>query len=442
MSDTPTGGAPLRIAYITAGAAGMYCGSCLHDNTLAATLIRMGHDVALIPTYTPIRTDETDVSIGRVFYGAINVYLEQRSSLFRHTPWLFDRLLSGRRLLNWASSHGASVDARELGRMTLSVLQGEQGNQRKELERLVAWLEDYRPQIVHLTNSMFLGMARRIKQALGVPVVCSVQGEDLFLAGLTEPYRSKVHAVIRERARDVDAFVAPCRYYVAPMADYLGVNERSLHVVPLGVRLDDFSPGELDGRERPFVVGYLARICPEKGLHLLVESFRRLVEQVGGDQARLRIAGYLGERDGEYFEGLMGQIRSWGIDGIVDYQGELDRRQKIEFLRSIHVLSVPTVYREPKGLFALEALACAVPVVQPAHGAFPEIVEDTGGGLLVEPDSPDALTAALRQLMDDPERRTGLGRAGFEAVHRDYNDVAMAARTVRLYRNWVADSGD
>ena len=74
---------PLRVAYITAGAAGMYCGSCLHDNTLAGALLRMGHDVSLIPTYTPIRTDGTDFSIDRVFYGAINVYLAQKASLFR-----------------------------------------------------------------------------------------------------------------------------------------------------------------------------------------------------------------------------------------------------------------------------------------------------------------------------------------------------------------------
>ncbi len=115
----------MKLAYITPGAAGMYCGSCLHDNALASALIRLGHEVALIPIYTPIRTDEQDVSIPRVFYGAVNVYLEQKSALFRHTPWLIDRLLASPRVLQWAAGHGTSVDAKKLGDLTLSMLQGE-----------------------------------------------------------------------------------------------------------------------------------------------------------------------------------------------------------------------------------------------------------------------------------------------------------------------------
>ncbi len=93
----------MRIAFITAGAAGMYCGSCMKDNTLVSALIQQGHDALLIPTYTPIRTDEEDVSQGKVFFGGINVYLQQKSWLFRHSPWIFDKLLNFRWLLNWVS---------------------------------------------------------------------------------------------------------------------------------------------------------------------------------------------------------------------------------------------------------------------------------------------------------------------------------------------------
>ena len=198
----------MRIAYITAGAAGMYCGSCLHDNTLAAALQRLGHDVALIPTYTPTRTDETDVSIDRVFYGALNVYLEQKIPLFRHTPRLLDRLLNNKRLLNWVARLGASTDPHDLGEMTLSVLQGEDGKQSHELDRLVAWLrDDFRPEIVHITNSMFLGLTHRIKERLGVPVICSVQGEDIFLEQLPEPIRTRVHETLQRKARDVSTLI-------------------------------------------------------------------------------------------------------------------------------------------------------------------------------------------------------------------------------------------
>jgi glycosyltransferase involved in cell wall biosynthesis len=428
----------VRIAQISAGAAGMYCGSCLHDNTLAAALQRMGHEVALIPIYTPIRTDESDVSIGRVFYGAISVYLEQKSALFRHTPWLVDRLLNRPGLLAWAARRGASVDARQLGDLALSVLQGEHGKQRKELERLVAWLrDDLRPEIVTLPNSMLLGISRRIGGELGVPVICAVQGEDLFLDQLQEPHRSRVRNVLRERAKDVDGFVSMSEFYADFMADYLGVARERIHVVRLGLKLDGHGVDSSAKSERPFTVGYLARLCPEKGLHVLVEAFHLLARRVGKEQLRLRIAGYVGERDRPYVDGILEQLKSWGLDDVVDYIGEVDRGRKIEFLSSLHVLSVPTVYREPKGLFVLEALANGVPVVQPRHGAFPEMIEATGGGLLVRPGSTEDLVEALLALMNDPDRRERLGSTGKLNVHEHWNDRVMAEATLALYRTFV-----
>jgi glycosyltransferase involved in cell wall biosynthesis len=429
----------MKVAYITAGAAGMYCGSCLHDNTLARAMIRKGHDVALIPLYTPIRTDEEDVSIDRVFYGAINVYLEQKSALFRHTPWLVDRMLNGRGLLNWAARRGAaSSQAKELGELTLSVLQGEEGKQRKELDRLVEWLRDsYRPDIVHLSNSMMSGLARRIHLELGVPVVSSVQGEDLFLEQLVEPHLDRVMEQLRKRAGDVAGFIATSRYYADYMREFLHVGADRMHQVNLGVSLDGYDGREDEDGERPFVVGYLARICPEKGLHLLVEGFKRLLDATGRERVRLEIAGYLGEGDRDYFDGIMKQVAAWGIDDSVRHRGEIDRAGKIGFLQSLDVLSVPTTYREPKGLFVLESLAAGVPVVQPGHGAFPELLEATGGGLLFEPGSADALAAALREILENPERRRELGRRGREAVRKGYDDGTMAENTAEVYRRYV-----
>src|SRR5262245_2243189 len=110
-------GDSMRIAYITAGAGGMFCGSCLRDNTLVAALAAQGHDALLIPTYTPIRTDEADVSQPRVFFGGINVFLQQKWSLFRHTPWTFDRLLDAPGLLRWVSRFAVRTRAEDLGEL-------------------------------------------------------------------------------------------------------------------------------------------------------------------------------------------------------------------------------------------------------------------------------------------------------------------------------------
>lgn len=428
----------MKIAYIAAGAGGMYCGSCIHDNTLAAALIKQGHEVALIPTYTPLRTDETNVTVDKIFYGGINVYLEQKFSLFRHTPKLLDKVFNSPALLNWVSRFSASTDARELGGLTVSILEGEEGRQKKELRKLIAWLRDsYRPEIVQLTNSMFLGMAREIKKALGVPVLCAVQGEDLFLNELVEPYKSQARLLLRERSREVDGFIATSRYYAGFMADFLQVPAEKMHVVRLGINLQGHGLLQTRNGNTDFVIGYLARICPEKGLHVLAEAFHRLTEKPGAKNLQLKIAGYLGEKDRQYFEGIQKQISAWGLQERVKYCGEVDRAEKINFLNSLHVLSVPTVYREPKGLFVLEALANGVPVVQPQHGAFPELLASTGGGILVEPNSPPALAEGIESLLHNPEWREQLGRKGKSAVQRFFNDEVMAKATVEVYQKYL-----
>jgi glycosyltransferase involved in cell wall biosynthesis len=459
----------MRIAYVSAGAADMYCGSCLHDNTLVAALQRLGHDAVLVPTYTPLRTDEPGVAIERVFFGALNVYLKQIAPPLRRGWAGVERLLDRPGLVALVSRLGSATDPGRLGELTLSILRGEEGNQASELDKLAAWLRDsFRPEVVHLTNSMFAGFARRLKAELGVPVVCSVQGEELFLDGLREPSRGAVRAALAERAQDVDLFVAPSRFYADLMASYLRVERGRLAVVPLGINLSGHGAwgaaghgaghgagsaagpgagsgaghgagsGAVRGADEPWVVGYLGRIAPEKGLDLVAAAFRRLAADLGGaGRVRLHVAGYLPPQHRHYLRDVERQLRGWGLAGDYRYAGEVTREEKIAFLAGLDLLAVGTVYPEPKGLYVLEALANGVPVVAPRHGAFPELLADTGGGVLVAPGDPAALAAALGELLRDPGRRERLGRAGQEAVHARYGDEAMAAATLALYQGLV-----
>ncbi len=427
----------MKIAYITAGAAGMYCGTCLHDNTLATALMARGHEVSLTPTYTPPRTDEKSVAGDHIFFGAINVYLQQKLALFRHTPRFLDALLDNKRLLGMVSRFASGAnDPHMLGEMTLSMLEAEEGRQAKELDKLVEWLEDIlQPEIVHLSFSLFAGFARRIKERLQVPVVCSLQGEDLFLSELEEPYLSRVLGTLRERDRDVDAFIAPCRYYADLMSHEHGIPREKIRVARLGLNPQGFAEIERPrpGAEAP-VIGYLARVCPEKGTGQLVDAFRLLCAQPGTEEVRLRIAGFMRERDREFFEQQKRKLRRWGLLDRVDFVGEVDFQGKLDFFSSVDVFSVPTLYREPKGLPVLEAMAAGVPVVQPRHGAFPEWIEATGGGILVDPESPAALAVGLRQLIDDPERRHRLGQRGRQAMVEKFNHDTAADEMLEIYR--------
>lgn len=430
----------MKILYITAGAGGMYCGSCVRDNALAAELMATGHDIVLLPVYTPTLTDEPNVSENKVAFGGVSVYLQQYLPFFRKTPWLLDRIWDSSFAIKAATRFSVSTDPRLLGELTISMLEGERGVHRKELAKLLSWLASQPvPDIIHLPNSLLIGLAGPLKRASGRPVFCTLQGEDLFLEGLDEPYRSKALGLIREKVRDVDGFVAVSDYYAEFMADYLGIPSDAVHVVPLGINLDGYEarpprpPGPND-RSRPFVIGYFARVAPEKGLHNLAEAYRLLRKEVGPGEVRLEAAGYLGREHRGYLRDIEGRMKGWGLEGELHYRGVLDRSGKIEFLRSLDVLSVPSGYREPKGLFLLEAMACGVPVVQPRHGAFPEILAKTGGGILVRPEDPADLADALLSLHRDRELAASLGQAGSEGVRRHYHVAEEAKRTLEVYR--------
>jgi glycosyltransferase involved in cell wall biosynthesis len=429
----------MRIAYITAGAAGMYCGSCMRDNTLVAALARQGHEAVLIPTYTPIRTDEEDVSQKRVFFGGINVYLQQKLGLFRHTPWILDRPLDFTPLLRWVSRFAVKTQAQDLAELTVSMLRGEHGNQRKEVDKIVSWLaEELKPQVVNLTNALLSGLVHELKARLKVPVLCSLQGDDIYLESLPEPHRTRCLALIRDHCREIDGFVATSGYYADFMATYFDIPRERIHVVYPGLNLAGHGGPRPDANGRPFTVGYFARICPEKGLHVLVEGFRLFRRTPGTENSRLHVSGWLGENNRAYFAEQRKRLEEAGLGDSFGHHETPDHAGKVRFLQELDVLSVPTTYREPKGLYVLEALANGVPVVQPKHGSFPELVEMTGGGLLVRPEDPADLAEGLRQLFADRGRAAALGRRGREVVHGRFHAEGMAQDTVAVYERYLS----
>ncbi len=425
----------MRILQITAGAGGMYCGSCLRDNALAAELMARGHDVSLLPIYTPTRTDEPNVSGDQVLFGGISVYLQQHVPLLRRTPAILDKIWDSAAVIRAFASRAVSVDAKVLGEMTVSTLRGEEGFQAKEVRKLVRFLKGQpRYEVVVLPMSLLIGLAPPLRRELGRPIVCTLQGEDLFLEGLGEPFRSQAKELIRRHAPAVDGFVATSDYYSDFMAGYLGLPREKIHTVPLGINLGglEASPRERSG---PFTIGYLARVAPEKGLDLLAAAYRILRRERGLPPSRLEVAGYLAPEHKAYLSGIEASVREWGLEGELRYRGEVDRAQKIAFLRSIDVLSVPSPYAEPKGLYVLEAMGSGVPVVQPRHGAFPEVLARTGGGLLFAPKDPSDLADQILALARDPARAAELGRRGAEGVRRHYTVGRMAERTVEVYQH-------
>src|SRR5688572_21428868 len=428
----------MRILSLTAGAATMYCGSCMRDNALAAELIRLGHEVTLLPFYTPTLTDEENVSRQeQVFFGGISVYLDQHMPWFRHSPRFVDRLLDAPKVIKAFTSGSISVDAKQLGALTVSTLRGEDGHQRKEIEKLLEFLKDEpRPDVVNIPYTLLICLAKPLKQALQCPVVITLQGEDLFLDALTEPYRSEAMELVRRQVADVDLFIAVSEYYARFMRDYLRIPESKMRVGTLGVGVKDLTVTTRTRRD-PFTIGYFARIAPEKGLHNLAEAYRVLRLEKGLPPSRLVAAGYLVPEHKPYLDAIAESLRVAGLGDEFVYRGTLDRAKKVQFFHDIDVLSVPSPYHEPKGLYLLEAMACGVPVVQPNHGAFPEIIERTGGGLLAKSASGADVAGALYDVWKDPARAAEMGRRGAEGVRRHYTVTHMAENVLRIYQEAI-----
>jgi glycosyltransferase involved in cell wall biosynthesis len=317
------------------------------------------------------------------------------------------------------------TSARDLGDLTLSMLLGEQGRQAKELEKVVEWLSlpGNRPDVVSLSNVLLIGLARRIKETLNVPVVCTLQGEAGFLDALPEPGRC--WQALRERAADVARFVAVSHYYRDVMRQRMGLSPEQIEVVHNGIHLEGYGPAPT-GLANPPSIGFLARMHPDKGLETLVEAFLLLKARNRLPGVRLRIAGMQTAGDAVYVARLRERLHAAGYEACVEFLPNLDRPAKQAFLRTLTVLSVPATYGESFGLYLLEALASGVPVVQPAHGAFPELIEATGGGILCEPDDPRALAEALEGALADSSRLAAMGRCGMLAVRERFTSAVMA----------------
>lgn len=426
----------MNIVQITPGAGGMYCGGCFRDNALVATLRKQGHETLMVPLYLPLTLDEADQSAGTpTFFGGINVYLEQKSALFRKAPKWLHSLLASPALLKWASKYSARTRAADVGDLMLSMLRGEEGNQARELNDLIAWLKTQpKPDVICLSNALLVGMARKLKAELNCAVTCLLGGEDAFLDGLPPSVRETAWKTLSDRCRDVDLFLPPTRYFGDLMSRRLALRTNQVRVVPNGINLAGYQPAE---PQSPPVLGYFARMCREKGLDTLVDAYLLLKKRDAGKNLRLHVGGGCGPTDEPFVEAQRRKLREAGAMDDAQFFPNVDHAGKIAFLRSLTVFSTPALYGEAFGLYVIEALAAGVPIVQPRHAAFPELIEATGGGVLCEPGDPKSLADGIESLLRDPKRARDLGATGRDVVAREFSIETVATKTLSAFEQAV-----
>ena len=421
----------MRIAVLTPGTGSFHCGTCLRDQALAKEMRRLGHDVLFVPLYLPPTLDTADENTSAVYMGGINVYLQHAVPVFRKTPRWIDQLFDSPKALASAAKRAGMTQAKDLGPMTLTMLKGEDGHQVKELDRLGAWLrDDVRPDVVLLSNILLVGIARRLRALTNAAVWCTLHGEDTFLDALPDSHRTLCWNEVTSRAKHVDGFIAVSQTYRDIMIERASLDPERVHVVHNGVDTDIYKPAPHAAGN---VIGYLARQCYGKGLHLLVDAFINCKSAI--PDARLVIVGTKTAADTAYVDAIKGRLRDAGYADSVSFHDNVSVDEKVRLLQTMDVLSVPALYGESFGLYVIEALACGVPVVGPLHGAFPELAEETGGVALFNQDTDGDYERILLDVLSG--RGGALASAGRAAVLERFCTRSMATGVIAAFASHV-----
>lgn len=427
----------MNILYIIPGSGNsFYCGNCLRDSKYVGAIRDLGHQVVKIPMYLPLFSDESDTNDIPLFYGAISIYLKQLYPFLRKAPKWFDRLLNSKPMLKLAARMAGSTRAKGLGELTISMLMGEHGEQKEELDRMVAWIADHcKPDVIHLSNALLLGLAGRIKEKLNVPVVCSLQDEDVWVDVMKPAFRDRAWELIREDADHVDLFVAVSDFYGGVMKERMKLPAEKIQSIHLGVFPEDYptTPVESKGRN----IGFISRMNHENGLDILVDAFIQLKQKNGFEDVRLVLTGGSTGDDAKYIKSNRKKLSKAGLMEYVDFHEDFVDEGRMDFFSKVSVVSVPVRMGEAFGLYLVEAMASGVPVIQPALGAFPEIIGVTSGGLIYEENIPEKLALSLEKILGDKELLRKKSLAARSGTEDHFNITRQSAEMIAAYETLI-----
>jgi len=432
---SPTGGdlGGLNIIQIIPGSGGsFYCGNCLRDSKYVDSLKKLGHKVVKIPMYLPLFSDEHDLEDIPVFYGAISIYLKQLYPIFRKAPAWFDRLLNSRPMMKLAAGMAGSTNAKGLEEMTVSMLLGEQGEQSADLDKMIDWIAEHcQPDVIHLSNALLLGLVHRLKQRLNVHVVCSLQDEDVWVDVMKPSARDYVWKLMSEKAADVDAFISVSNFFAGVAKERMNLKTEKLHTVHLGVDPADYPFSNAVERKRE--IGYISRMNTENGLEVLIDAFILLKKEVRFSDVNLHITGGSTGEDAHFIKAQKRKLEENGIRAYAHFWEGFEGNHRKNFLKRVQLISVPVLNGEAFGIYLTEAMASGIPVVQPALGAFPEIINKAGGGVIYEPNTPEALSKVWADLLDNPKKIEQLSNEARSSIEKHFDINVQTEKLVEIY---------
>lgn len=427
----------MKVVQIIPGSGGsFYCGNCLRDSKYIESIRAQGLDVIIVPMYLPLLPREKNNEEIPVFYGAISIYLKQLFPVFRHAPSWVEKILNSKPMLKLAAGLANSTRSNGLEDMTISMLLGEHGQQKEELEKMVSWLEHhYKADLIHISNALLIGLAHTLKERLKIPVVCSLQDEDVWVDGMDEAFKEKTWNLLREKAKDVDQFISVSHYFTSFMKEKLSLPQNKITTLHLGVDPADYN--YVNAADKGKNIGFLSRLCEENGLDILVEAFILLKKMPGNKDSKLLLTGgYTGD-DSHFIAEQKRKIHQAELTDQVLFIHNFSAEKRNAFFEQVTLLTVPVRHGEAFGIYLTEAMAAGIPIVQPALGAFPEIVSGSGGGVIYENNTPQALARTLHALLADKKILRTLSAQARQSIEKTFNIHALSKEMASIYQQAI-----
>lgn len=425
----------MKIVNIVPGFGGtFYCGNCLRDSGYTKSLIKLGHDAMMLPIYLPLTLEHgVEEDTNPIFFGAVNIYLKQNFKFLRNMPGWLERFFNSSLILRYAAKKAGSTRTEGLEEMTISMLMGKEGNQNSELQELIDFLKVHeQPDIVHLSNALLLGLAKQLRKQLNVPVVCSLQDEDVWVDAMNEHYSNKVWNLMSEKGKDVDAFIAVSDYYASEMKNKMKIPDEKMHIVPIGIESVLYKYSE--PKQNPQVIGYLSRMYEEHGFGLMIDAYIKLKQNSKFKNVLLKLSGGYTADDKKFVKKQIKKLKKADVFKDVEFIEDYLAENRYKFFNQLTILTVPVLKGEAFGTYQLESMACGIPLVQPALGAFPEIIKQTAGGVTYTPNTADAMSKKWEEVLSNPEKIIEMSKKGEKSVREKYATDVVSKSVLEIYK--------
>ena len=420
----------MKILFIIPGAGdSFYCGNCFRDNLQAAALRKAGYDVVIMPLYLPLKHESFHADTP-LFFPATTYYATQKLFSKGKMPKWMERLTSSDVMLRLAASMSGTTSAEGMEDMTISMITGDDAAFQNQVSKLTDWIKNHeKPDIIHLSSSLIIGIAKAIRQKMDIPIVCSLQDEEVWINTLNINYINAAWKGITDNIHYINCFVTSSEFYKKIVLEKFS-QIKEIEVIYPGVDTNKYLSS--DYPQNP-TIGFFYRMNRENGLDILAEAFVILKKENCIPNLKLKIGGGYTGKDKGFLKKVKKILANFMDDVEICSNYSLD--EHTSFYSSISVISVPLTFDEGVGLYLCEAFAAGRPAVEPATGSFPEIVGE--GGILYQNNNSQELAQALKKLLTDKELYNISKQKAKELSQTRYNEQILSEKLVKLYKSFV-----